>query len=86
MVFFQNRVLSPNTINRASRQSASKRVNDLLAGTYSPEYMASHCLTGQASDAGKQARDAMDPEAVQEIISKYHMHTSEYKLAPAPGI
>ena len=56
---------------RANKDSATKRVNDLMKSLYSLEYMASHSLTGQASGSTMSARDAMDQDVVEEIIRKY---------------
>ena len=79
----QNCILSPITITRASLQSASKRVNDVLSGSYSVEYMASHSLASPSSDGGRQAWEGLDP--VQEIISKYHMYRYKNKsTTPVP--
>ena len=41
--------------------------------------MASHSLTGQASAPRKPAREAMDQDVLQEIISKYSRLLS-YKI------
>ena len=61
----------PNSlVHRASRQSAAKRVNDLLGGLYDLAYLASHSLTGLPGRPGQESRPALDVDIVNAIVGE----------------
>jgi len=59
-----------------------KTTNNLLAASFDAAYLASHSLTGAASNKSSSAKPAIDKDAVANIICEYTLaFSTQQKMA-----